>query len=641
MEAQYLGDYELVRELGRGSFGTVWQARHRTTGWLRAIKLANDPRLVEQSRREAAVLDGLRHDRIVLVHEFIGGAERPGIIFEYVEGGDLGKLLAHGPLPWQRAVEIAGQVLEALGAAQAAGLIHRDVKPSNILLTREGNVKVADFGLVSAAERAGSLLLSQQTGQSGSIAGTAHYMAPELDHSAAPSPQSDLFSVGVVLYECLTGRLPRGAFRPPSEASGGRPKALDCLVMALLEPEPGDRPPSARHANEALREATRSGTNENCGAGSHKPREGRAPQAAATDGEQRGRPSRASQAAPTPPRMPQGERSPAERPAGGAGPQNGQRAEEQPAPETVREGPRTGPASDASPPRLDPRPPSRSRQVQITLGVVLFALSVVFIPRLLRHHGDPSDSAAKGLTTMADGSAVGEETLGPDGETYVWVPAGEFMMGSERGWASGEPVHRVKISQGFWMGKHEVTNARYRRFCDDTGHAFPPESDGSVDHPVTHVSWQDAVDYCEHYGMRLPTEAEWEYAARGPQGHHYPWGERWDAAKCTTLGGDSFDWPDSMESVPTHQVGTFPDGASWCGAMDMAGNVGEWCADWYDRDYFEQSPTDDPQGPASGNGHVVRGAFDGGETLIFPSAVCRSSYMYPTITGFRCALSRL
>ena len=592
---EIIGSYELTKRLGSGTFGTVWLARNQATGWLRAIKLANDPQVVHQFKTEAATLDRLRHPHIVQVYEFIDDADRPGIIFEYIEGGDLSKRLKEGPLPWQEAVRIALETLEALQAAHGAGLIHRDIKPSNILVTDEGHVKVADFGLVSAAERAGSLLVSQEEGGTSSIAGTAHYMAPEYDEGARPSPQADLFSLGVVLYQCLTGKLPRGAVRLPSQLVDDCPESLDGAVMALLEVDPGDRPTSAGEAYEMLSSALQEGLRAQQEARERQEAEERRAREAE---EQREKEAAAAQA--------RREREARE-------------AREQRERATADRGASGGPVS----------PLLRDRRLHIAAAMVAAVVVVAgILSSALRDRETPPDpkrvaqatsgmgkpeGESSGDARSSPGSRAGEETTGADGGTYVWVPPGEFMMGSER-YDEEKPVHRVRITRGFWLGKHEVTNAQYRAFCEATGKTFPEKSAQGDDQPVVYVSWSDAKDYCDQYRLALPTEAQWEYAARGPEGHKYLWGGKWDSKKCCNTdnrgpGGSTFP------------VGSFPDGASWCGALDMAGNVWEWCSDWYDKSYYASSPETDPAGPATGGASVVRG---GGWGL--NAGNCRTAY---------------
>jgi len=231
-----------------------------------------------------------------------------------------------------------------------------------------------------------------------------------------------------------------------------------------------------------------------------------------------------------------------------------------------------------------------------------------------------------------EGTKAREEITGPDGGLMVWVPPGEFMMGSEDADDDVKPVHKVRITKGFWLGKHEVTNAQYRAFCEATGKAFPEKNDQGDDHPVRYASWQDFKAYCDHYGLALPTEAQWEYAARGPEGRVYPWGNGWDSKKCCNRDNRG---PDGT----TFPVGSFPDGASWCGALNMAGNVREWCSDWYDYSYYANSPDTDPAGPATGRTRLTRGGMWSSYGN-FCWSVSRCGWLLPGITydemGFRC-----
>ena len=221
------------------------------------------------------------------------------------------------------------------------------------------------------------------------------------------------------------------------------------------------------------------------------------------------------------------------------------------------------------------------------------------------------------------GTRAGEEIIGPDGGKMVWVPPGEFMMGSNDGEDDEKPVHRVRITRGFWLGKCTVTNAQYRRFCGATGRSFPSDSNQGEEHPVVCVSWDDAVAYSQHYALRLPTEAEWEYAARGPEGRVYPWGNEWDAKRCC-------NWENRGPGGRTFPVGSFPQGASWCGALDMAGNVWQWCKDWYDAKYYAGSPAKDPPGPTSGPERVLRGG-----SWYFVPNLCRSAVRYGDVPACR------
>ena len=235
------------------------------------------------------------------------------------------------------------------------------------------------------------------------------------------------------------------------------------------------------------------------------------------------------------------------------------------------------------------------------------------------------------------GTKVGDEITGPDGGKMVWVPAGGFIMGSPtgEGEADERPAHRVRITKGFWLGRCTVTQAQYRRYCQEAA-AVPPRVSAPAaqgdDCPVVDVGWAEAEAYCSHYGLSLPTEAQWEYSARGPKAHKYPWGNEWDPKRCCN------DPNQDSESRP-FPVGGFPQGASWCGALEMASNLWQWCNDWYSRDYYDASPNTDPPGPHAGESRVLRGgswrydAYNCRSVSRFCSVVPGGSDFY----GFRCS----
>jgi formylglycine-generating enzyme required for sulfatase activity len=229
----------------------------------------------------------------------------------------------------------------------------------------------------------------------------------------------------------------------------------------------------------------------------------------------------------------------------------------------------------------------------------------------------------------------------------VYVPGGTFEMGSTEGNDNEQPVHSVTLDS-FWIDKYEVTNAQYRKCVEDRDCEEPGCSGNSdlpaPDQPVVCVSWYDAQGYCEWAQARLPTEAEWEYAARGPQGNKYPWGDTFDGerlnfcdASCPKYQKDT-NWDDGYEL--TAPVGSFEAGASWCEALDMAGNVWEWVNDWYQADYYAVSPDSNPPGPERVEHKVRRGGAWGGNANFVRSA--DRSWYSPDITddlsgGFRCA----
>lgn len=194
-----------------------------------------------------------------------------------------------------------------------------------------------------------------------------------------------------------------------------------------------------------------------------------------------------------------------------------------------------------------------------------------------------------------------------DGSTLVRIPAGDYEMGD--GEENYCPKHRVELSE-YWIGVNCVTNRQYARFMAATKHHAPDQDSWSVwkngacpadklDHPVVCVSWYDCAVYARWAGLELPTEAQWEKAARGPDGHIYPWGNRWDQGKCRS--------PKKKGEGNTATVWSYPEGTSGYGTIQQSGNVWEWCADWYGEKYYKESPAKNPAGRASGSDRVLRG----------------------------------
>lgn len=202
--------------------------------------------------------------------------------------------------------------------------------------------------------------------------------------------------------------------------------------------------------------------------------------------------------------------------------------------------------------------------------------------------------------TPAGSSRRGDAWTGTvDGAELLLVPGGEFTMGSDAGAFDERPAHRVRVAS-FLIDRTEVTNTRFEAFVARSG--YRPEGPwrlgagpGLEQHPVRFVSWFDAAAYCRWAGRALPTEARWELAARGRDGHTYPWGDRF-------LPG--LAWTDAGVDAGPVATGSFAQGAAACGALDLAGNVWEWVADWYDRHLYESLPQDavavEPAGPPDG-----------------------------------------
>jgi len=231
------------------------------------------------------------------------------------------------------------------------------------------------------------------------------------------------------------------------------------------------------------------------------------------------------------------------------------------------------------------------------------------------------------------------------GTIMVQIPAGEFTMGSNDRYDREKPVHKVYLDE-YWIGKYEVTNEEYKKFIDEGGcnnkdywtkEGWKWLKDGSIiepanwhdskwngtNFPVVGVSWFEASAYAfwlsKKTGLkfRLSTEAEWEKAARSTDGREYPWGNKFDKNKCNS------DESGLGKTSPTSPVGKCPEGVSPYGCLDMAGNVWEWCSDWYKGDYYKDSPSRNPEGPSNGFGRVFRGG-----SWVRGAIRCRASFRY-------------
>jgi formylglycine-generating enzyme required for sulfatase activity len=250
------------------------------------------------------------------------------------------------------------------------------------------------------------------------------------------------------------------------------------------------------------------------------------------------------------------------------------------------------------------------------------------------------ENPSAGQRNREDLSGLRSITLAPGVEMeFVRIPAGEFIMGSDKQkdpQASDDetPQHKIRLDE-YWIGKTPVTNAQYAVFAKATNQKFALPK-GKENHPVVNVSWNDAAVFCQWLSklsgqqVRLPSEAEWEKAARGTNGRIYPWGDEWDAKKCNSRDSGIRN---------TTPVGKFsPAGDSPYGCVDMAGNVWEWVADWYDGHYSAISSVSSPVGPQSGNSRVMRGGAWDGDVAYIRSA--SRYYLTPTnrydLLGFRC-----
>lgn len=255
----------------------------------------------------------------------------------------------------------------------------------------------------------------------------------------------------------------------------------------------------------------------------------------------------------------------------------------------------------------------------------------------------PAITSTAAVIPMRIPPTIGSSMIGEDNATLVYVPEGEFAMGSDDK-SDEQPIHKVKLN-AFWIDQTEVTNKQYTA-CILNGGCTPPSNTSSAmrssyygnsefdEFPVIYVDWNNANAYCSWAGRELPSEAQWEKAARGTEAFTYPWGD--DAPNDTLLNYN-------QNIGDTTEVSKYPNGKSIYGADDMAGNVWEWVNDWYQSDYYAKlgDSTSNPQGPASSGNRVLRGGS--WDFSISSARSANRDWVYPTFTynnvGFRCARS--
>ncbi len=605
-----LGKYELFEPLGRGGFGTVYRAEDRTLERPVAVKvlhaaLAADMEFLERFQQEARVSARFRHPNLVGVYE-VGEVEgRFFIAMEYMPGGSLQeRLLKKGRLKYAEAAVIIQQVCAGLQMAHTQGLVHRDLKPGNILFGADGQAVLSDFGLAKAAS------LSSGSASSLGTVGTPYYKAPELWLGKPPAcPATDVYSLASMFYEMLSGKLLFPGDTPdqvitrhlvlepdfdPDWLPADAPEGLEALLRRALQRDPEMR---FKDAGEF---------------------------AAAASGLEK------VVSIPTVPAEPTIHPSAPPTPSSSDQPSMDEFTKKQVGQDEAYK-------------------PARPIGMGFWVGMGLFLLMafVIGMVWLFRNPGatNPTATSAK----------LVEPWISPaDGMVMAYIPAGEFQMGSENGDDDEKPVHTVSLD-AFWMDTTEVTNVMFAAFLNEEGNRqeggvswIAESNDARIlktpggwrvvssyeNHPVTRVSWYGAQAYCKWAGRRLPTEAEWEKAARGGlEGKTYPWGDGEPTCEKGAQNGAQFT---------TCRSGTAPVasfGANGYGLFDMAGNVWEWVVDWYSKTYYQSLPESNPSGLTNGEYRVMRGGawIDGAWILRIANRVWNNPRGQTIYFGFRCA----
>jgi serine/threonine-protein kinase len=596
--------YELCDRLGEGGMGAVYRGRRVHIGDEVAVKVllqkfVADAGSIERFRREARAAAVLRHQNVVAIYDYseARGPDAPAyIVMELLDGLSLrGLLQKEGRLSPARAISLMRQICAGVGAAHRRDVFHRDLKPDNVIVLaadadRETEtVKVVDFGIAKLRDVAGVPSLTQ----TGAVVGTPYYMSPEQCRGEPLDARSDVYSLGAMLYEMLAGAPPfmaetvtgviaKHLFEPPPSL----PRDIDAasiekVIIRALAKNPGARQPDA---TAFVRELT-GNTGTTADALIEDDGDSKADAAATRTDDARARVTEKVDAVQI-------------EPEGGTNPKR-----------------------------------------RVALRSIAWAIILVVVgvggAKLLgwdeeRSSNDNNISRPSPQpSATSNGNGMAQGPTPPAG--MVYAPGGEFTMGrNDSPDVSERPEHTSMVGP-FFIDKYEVTRDEYSNYVRATQGRQPRNGGvginypGTARQPVTGVTWEEAKGFCEANGKRLPTEEEWEFAARGTDGRRYPWGNEWQSGMANANGA----------RVGIATVGSY-EGASPYGALDMAGNVWEWTASEMQAYAGGNLPLDLPPG----NLKVIRGgSFESDKD--YATATYRSGWPAkgaPTYdqTGFRC-----
>lgn len=552
-----LDKYRIETLLGQGAFGEVYRVTHLGLNVTRALKILrrdipgigktefNEGKTRFQLEAQlGAMLNSLTpHPNLLQVHNFEQAGDLLALEMEYAPGGSLAERLDHArkqnaSIPIDEALQIALDIANGLSALHSRDIVHRDIKPNNILFDDKGRAKLADLGL---AQIPGGLSMRSQLSNASPHPGTPGYMSPEQENNRnLLKPPSDVYALGLLLFEMLTGNN-YSILRLGTNAASLRPEipaSLDHLLARMLEKSADIRPWDGREAAALLQ--------------------------------------------------------------------------------------------------------------AISLGNVA-------LPEHKFSHQNKQPQNFVFRSRWRDGHILDleKDVL----MEFVHIPSGIFWMGSDQtldpqAYDDEKPRHQVYLDE-YLIGKTPVTNRQYQTFIQETNHSAPVHwknrkaPSGFDLHPVVNINWEDADTFCKWASqisgqhIHLPSEAQWEKAARGVDERLYPWGYQKPNARLRYFSNFNFFnlFYFSGKIVPVSSYS--PQADSPCGCTDMAGIVLQWCSDWYDATYYKNNAVENPMGPNSGTLRVLRGgASHFSERNIRSADRARfhpNSLMH--FIGFRCACS--
>lgn len=579
------GRFRLLQVVAEGNLSQVWRAYDRQQQQVVALKALQSRFRRDRHRQELFLHSARQMARLSDIDGVIQVIESQGrdgdISFqvqEYLAGGDFRQRVLEGGLSTNQRLEVIFDVGEALTAAHRLGVVHRDVRPSNILFDLEGHPKLINFERVSGADAAQA--------SKGAVRNKFLHVAPEaMTHGDVAAP-ADVYGLGMTTLFALHGAdIPPALMQSLQQLMAGLqvPEACPPVIEKALAWKAEDRWSTIREYTDALHQSFIPIR--------HKPQE------SASAGEKSEDKTRAKAQSIVVPRGPQGK------------------------PEGISFGFR--PQRSA---RRLPVEASQGSSGLLWLGGILVALVALFLSTRGPSTGDTIEAPIEDDTsTVASTSRDCAELARAKGIDMLYIAGGLFTLGTDAELAvyggnpgavgRSQPEHTVRLSP-FWISTYAVTNEQYDRFVQEAGYNTPKlRTDSRFDaprQPVVGVSWQDASQFAEWAEMELPSEAQWEAAARGPDGSLYPWGNQAPTPRLANYGG-----------VELATVDAHPDGTGPYGTQGQAGGVWEWCQDtWNERAYGQREGAVDP---VSEYGNASRRVARGGSWMNdednLPSAV--------------------